>query len=54
MQDGSVLQTVTGLGSVLSTNWIPNMGVAVCFGRSKVIKINKTHLKNYPDCIFFS
>eukprot|EP00066_Takifugu_rubripes_P013620 XP_011602886.1 PREDICTED: probable E3 ubiquitin-protein ligase HERC1 isoform X2 [Takifugu rubripes] len=35
LQDGSVLQTVTGLGSVLSTNWIPNMGVAVCFGRSK-------------------
>lgn len=36
-QDGSVLQTVTGLGSVVSTTWIPNLGVAACFGRSKVI-----------------
>lgn len=53
MQDGSVLQTVTGLGSVLSTNWIPNMGVAVCFGRSKVIKINKTHLKKLSWLHFF-
>ncbi|KAM9735318.1 putative E3 ubiquitin-protein ligase HERC1 isoform 6-T7 [Menidia menidia] len=35
LQDGSVLQTVTGLGSVVSTNWIPNLGVAACFGRSK-------------------
>ncbi|KAM9841857.1 putative E3 ubiquitin-protein ligase HERC1 [Aulostomus maculatus] len=35
LQDGSVLQTVTGLGSVVSTTWIPNMGVAACFGRSK-------------------
>ncbi|XP_078128363.1 putative E3 ubiquitin-protein ligase HERC1 isoform X2 [Sander vitreus] len=35
LQDGSVLQTVTGLGSVVSTTWIPNLGVAVCFGRSK-------------------
>ncbi|XP_026209987.1 probable E3 ubiquitin-protein ligase HERC1 isoform X7 [Anabas testudineus] len=35
LQDGSVLQTVTGLGSVISTTWIPNLGVAACFGRSK-------------------
>ncbi|XP_074547318.1 putative E3 ubiquitin-protein ligase HERC1 isoform X2 [Halichoeres trimaculatus] len=35
LQDGSVLQTVTGLGSVVSTSWIPNLGVAACFGRSK-------------------
>ncbi|KAF7670462.1 hypothetical protein LDENG_00124780 [Lucifuga dentata] len=35
LQDGSVLQTVTGLGSVVSTSWIPNIGVAACFGRSK-------------------
>ncbi|XP_063334410.1 probable E3 ubiquitin-protein ligase HERC1 isoform X1 [Pelmatolapia mariae] len=35
LQDGSVLQTVTGLGSAVSTTWIPNMGVAACFGRSK-------------------
>ncbi|XP_041825741.1 probable E3 ubiquitin-protein ligase HERC1 isoform X2 [Melanotaenia boesemani] len=35
LQDGSVLQTVTGLGSVVSTAWIPNLGVAACFGRSK-------------------
>ncbi|XP_061887279.1 probable E3 ubiquitin-protein ligase HERC1 isoform X3 [Entelurus aequoreus] len=35
LQDGSVLQTVTGLGSVVSTTWIPKMGVVVCFGRSK-------------------
>lgn len=36
LQDGSVLQTATGLGSVVSTTWIPNLGVAACFGRSKV------------------
>ncbi|XP_068430797.1 probable E3 ubiquitin-protein ligase HERC1 isoform X3 [Clinocottus analis] len=35
LQDGSVLQTVTGLGSVVSTTWVPNLGVAACFGRSK-------------------
>ncbi|XP_044188776.1 probable E3 ubiquitin-protein ligase HERC1 isoform X6 [Thunnus albacares] len=35
LQDGSVLQTVTGLGSTVSTTWIPNLGVAACFGRSK-------------------
>ncbi|XP_074474894.1 putative E3 ubiquitin-protein ligase HERC1 isoform X1 [Sebastes fasciatus] len=35
LQDGSVLQTATGLGSVVSTTWIPNLGVAACFGRSK-------------------
>lgn len=37
LQDASVLQTVTGLGSTVSTTWIPNLGVAACFGRSKVI-----------------
>ncbi|KAK2888184.1 probable E3 ubiquitin-protein ligase HERC1 isoform X2 [Channa argus] len=35
LQDGSVLQTVTGLGSVISTTWTPNLGVAACFERSK-------------------
>ncbi|XP_042364651.1 probable E3 ubiquitin-protein ligase HERC1 isoform X4 [Plectropomus leopardus] len=35
LQDGSVLQTVTGLGAVVNTTWIPNLGVAACFGRSK-------------------
>ncbi|XP_075899766.1 putative E3 ubiquitin-protein ligase HERC1 isoform X1 [Nelusetta ayraudi] len=35
LQDGSVAQTVTGLGSVVDTTWIPNLGVAACFGRSK-------------------
>uniref|UniRef100_A0A8C4H0W8 HECT-type E3 ubiquitin transferase n=1 Tax=Dicentrarchus labrax TaxID=13489 RepID=A0A8C4H0W8_DICLA len=35
LQDGSVSQTVTGLGSVVNTSWIPNLGVAACFGRSK-------------------
>ncbi|CAJ1070719.1 probable E3 ubiquitin-protein ligase HERC1 isoform X5 [Xyrichtys novacula] len=35
LQDGSVSQTVTGLGSVVSSTWIPNLGVAACFGRSK-------------------
>ncbi|XP_013861909.1 probable E3 ubiquitin-protein ligase HERC1 isoform X4 [Austrofundulus limnaeus] len=35
LQDGSVLQTTTGLGSVVSSTWIPNLGVAACFGRSK-------------------
>ncbi|XP_036385733.1 probable E3 ubiquitin-protein ligase HERC1 isoform X2 [Megalops cyprinoides] len=36
LRDGSVLQTVvTGLGSVVSTTWIPNVGVAACSGRSK-------------------
>ncbi|KAM6984699.1 putative E3 ubiquitin-protein ligase HERC1 [Aplochiton taeniatus] len=38
LQDGSVLQTVvTGLGSVVCTTWIPNVGVAACSGRSKDI-----------------
>ncbi|XP_037548156.1 probable E3 ubiquitin-protein ligase HERC1 [Nematolebias whitei] len=35
LQDGSVLQTTTGLGSVVSATWIPHLGVAACFGRSK-------------------
>ncbi|XP_062868147.1 probable E3 ubiquitin-protein ligase HERC1 [Trichomycterus rosablanca] len=36
LRDGSVLQTVvTGLGSVVSTTWIPHVGVVVCSGRSK-------------------
>ncbi|KAM8872529.1 putative E3 ubiquitin-protein ligase HERC1 isoform 2-T2 [Synchiropus picturatus] len=35
LQDGSVLQTITGMGSVVSTTWVPNFGVAACFGRSK-------------------
>ncbi|XP_043943342.1 probable E3 ubiquitin-protein ligase HERC1 [Protopterus annectens] len=36
--DGSVLQTlVTGLGSVISSVWIPGIGVAACSGRSKDI-----------------
>lgn len=35
LQDGSVLQTMTGLGSVVNTTWIPNVGVTACFGRSK-------------------
>ncbi|TKS84344.1 putative E3 ubiquitin-protein ligase HERC1 [Collichthys lucidus] len=35
VKDGSVSQTVTGLGSVVNTTWIPNLGVAACFGRSK-------------------
>lgn len=59
IQDGSVLQTVTGLGSVLSTIWIPDMGIAACFGRSKVFNMNKEILKknkqilNVPLCYFF-
>ncbi|XP_065821674.1 probable E3 ubiquitin-protein ligase HERC1 isoform X4 [Labrus bergylta] len=39
LQDGSVSQTVTGLGSVVSTTWIPNLGVAACFGRSKDVSL---------------
>nr|XP_014345328.1 PREDICTED: probable E3 ubiquitin-protein ligase HERC1 [Latimeria chalumnae] len=40
LQDGSVLQTVvTGLGSVISTAWIPNVGIAACSGRSKDILV---------------
>ncbi|XP_076139905.1 putative E3 ubiquitin-protein ligase HERC1 isoform X8 [Alosa pseudoharengus] len=36
LRDGTVLQTVvTGLGSVVCTTWIPNVGVAACSGRSK-------------------
>ncbi|XP_066566869.1 probable E3 ubiquitin-protein ligase HERC1 isoform X2 [Amia ocellicauda] len=36
LRDGAVLQTVvTGLGSVVSTAWIPDVGVAACSGRSK-------------------
>ncbi|KAL2099644.1 hypothetical protein ACEWY4_004038 [Coilia grayii] len=38
LRDGSVLQTVvTGLGSVVCTTWIPNVGIAACSGRSKDI-----------------
>ncbi|XP_028317880.1 probable E3 ubiquitin-protein ligase HERC1 [Gouania willdenowi] len=39
LQDGSVLQTVTGLGSVVSTTWIPNLGVVACFGMSKDVLV---------------
>uniref|UniRef100_A0A8C7IFA5 HECT-type E3 ubiquitin transferase n=1 Tax=Oncorhynchus kisutch TaxID=8019 RepID=A0A8C7IFA5_ONCKI len=45
LQDGSILQTVvTGLGSVVSTTWIPNVGVAACSGRSKVNWISQNHV----------
>ncbi|KAJ8286644.1 hypothetical protein GJAV_G00041500 [Gymnothorax javanicus] len=48
LRDGSVLQTVmTGLGSVVSTTWIPNVGVAACSGRSKDVLL----LRCSPDWI---
>lgn len=50
LQDGSVLQTVTGLGSVVNNTWIPNMGVAACFGRSKV-SLNTCKLNVYKNGI---
>ncbi|KAI5628760.1 putative E3 ubiquitin-protein ligase HERC1 isoform X3 [Silurus asotus] len=38
LRDGSVLQTVVaGSGAIQSTGWIPDIGVAVCSNRSKVI-----------------
>lgn len=53
-----MLQTVTGLGSVVSTTWIPNLGVAACFGRSKVIYVNCTFNVLYVllpfICVFLS
>ncbi|KAL4617326.1 putative E3 ubiquitin-protein ligase HERC1 [Arapaima gigas] len=48
LQDGSVLQTVvTGLGSVVSTTWIPDVGVAACSGRSKDVLL----IRCCPDWI---
>uniref|UniRef100_A0A6Q2XRL6 HECT-type E3 ubiquitin transferase n=1 Tax=Esox lucius TaxID=8010 RepID=A0A6Q2XRL6_ESOLU len=48
LQDGSILQTVvTGLGSVVSTTWIPNVGVAACSGRSKDVLL----IRCTPDWI---
>ncbi|XP_029108431.1 probable E3 ubiquitin-protein ligase HERC1 isoform X2 [Scleropages formosus] len=48
LQDGSVLQTVvTGLGSVVSTAWIPDVGVAACSGRSKDVLL----IRCCPDWI---
>ncbi|XP_048876533.1 probable E3 ubiquitin-protein ligase HERC1 isoform X3 [Brienomyrus brachyistius] len=48
LQDGSVLQTVvTGLGSVVSTAWIANVGVAACSGRSKDVLL----IRCCPDWI---
>ncbi|MEE6526294.1 hypothetical protein FKM82_026852, partial [Ascaphus truei] len=36
LRDGSVLQTVvTGSGTITTTVWIPEVGVAVCSNRSK-------------------
>ncbi|MGH0184836.1 UNVERIFIED_CONTAM: hypothetical protein FKN15_017450 [Acipenser sinensis] len=48
LRDGSVLQTVvTGLGSVVSTAWIPDVGVAACSGRSKDVLL----IRCTPDWI---
>lgn len=53
LQDGSVLQTVTGLGSVSSTTWIPNLGVAACFGRSKVTWMSHDFLLNLRGIVLY-
>uniref|UniRef100_T1JES7 HECT-type E3 ubiquitin transferase n=1 Tax=Strigamia maritima TaxID=126957 RepID=T1JES7_STRMM len=39
IKDGSVLQTVTGNGSVQSLAWVGENGLAVCFSRSKDIAV---------------
>lgn len=51
VQDGSVLQTVvTGLGSVVCTTWIPNVGVTACSGRSKVRELHLCHVLAVSVC----
>ncbi|XP_030623810.1 probable E3 ubiquitin-protein ligase HERC1 [Chanos chanos] len=48
LRDGSVLQTVvTGLGSVVCTTWVPNVGVTTCSGRSKDVLL----IRCTPDWI---
>ncbi|TRY98659.1 hypothetical protein DNTS_005902 [Danionella cerebrum] len=48
LRDGSVLQTVvTGMGCVVSTTWIPHVGVAACSGRSKDVLL----MRCTPDWI---
>ncbi|XP_050948731.1 probable E3 ubiquitin-protein ligase HERC1 isoform X3 [Labeo rohita] len=48
LRDGSVLQTVvTGMGSVVCTTWIPNVGVTACSGRSKDVLL----IRCTPDWI---
>uniref|UniRef100_A0A8B9HD78 HECT-type E3 ubiquitin transferase n=1 Tax=Astyanax mexicanus TaxID=7994 RepID=A0A8B9HD78_ASTMX len=48
LKDGSVLQTVvTGLGSVVCTTWVPQVGVATCSGRSKDVLL----IRCSPDWI---
>lgn len=39
LQDGSLLQTNTGTGGVHSLTWLGETGLAVCFGRSKVMPV---------------
>lgn len=40
LQDASLLQTQTGPGGVQSLTWVPDVGLAVCFVRSKVQSIS--------------
>lgn len=39
LQDGNLLQTNTGTGGVHSLTWLGETGLAVCFGRSKDVRI---------------
>ncbi|XP_021933596.1 probable E3 ubiquitin-protein ligase HERC1 isoform X3 [Zootermopsis nevadensis] len=39
LQDGSLLQTNTGTGGVHSLTWLGETGLAVCFGRSKDVRV---------------
>ncbi|KAJ0013027.1 hypothetical protein NQD34_017361 [Periophthalmus magnuspinnatus] len=43
LQDGSVLQTVTGLGSVVNTIWIPNVGGNCLFWKVKGCSTDLLH-----------
>ncbi|XP_068081364.1 probable E3 ubiquitin-protein ligase HERC1 [Anabrus simplex] len=47
LQDGSLLQTQTGTGGVQSLAWLGDMGLAVCFGRSKDVRIVHYTSKNF-------
>ncbi|KAL0271708.1 UNVERIFIED_CONTAM: hypothetical protein PYX00_008714 [Menopon gallinae] len=50
LQDGILMQTNTGTGGVHSLSWLDDLGLAVCFSRSKDVLIthytNTTYSKN--------
>ncbi|CAG2065724.1 unnamed protein product, partial [Timema podura] len=39
LQDGVLLQTVTGSGGVHSLSWLGDSGLVICFGRSKNVHV---------------